>query len=420
LSSISFDTRDLQEIEKCVYLNMCEKSIGIEKCKGVMWQVLVNQKNNASVMTVLFLVAVAIGLGLVFMTMRAGQSTTSGSQIGAWDCANYNFTVSQAGDVKVVNGSTRTEPMTKVNVYIDDVLVATPTAPALGAGQSATFAKVNVPANGAFRWRAVAVADTRCDDSGEYVAKVCKVAYLYANSVTSAGYPSTGAFITGSAVQSNLPAGAVYKPINLYSRTFTTNELSDVDVLVVGETGITLSTPALPASEMISDDEVAQVKAANASGMHIIAAADNRNDDVGLQNAGETAGRIVNAVQSGFYFRPDKAYVARATATTGTTPAWGPAVAMLSGMKIFTGSTTVAGLDSPSYLLKGSDVTGATCAYEQLVRGSTTTKICMVGFVAPSAARKGSVYIDGNAGYPTATAGKLKSLLEYGCANQSY
>ena len=87
---------------------------------------------------------------------------------GAWDCDKYNIYVARDGLVTVVNDSVYAEAATGVEVYIDGVLAATLTAPALAQGQRADIGGVPVPANGVFIWRAVAVADRNCTDSGSY------------------------------------------------------------------------------------------------------------------------------------------------------------------------------------------------------------------------------------------------------------
>lgn len=106
--------------------------------------------------------------GLVVAVLAVGKGSGF-SLTKAWDCEKYNFTVQQNGDVYVQNGSASPEPATGVDVYINGNKVATLNAPATSANsQPIKIGTVAVPSDGVFSWRAVAQADTRCDDSGKY------------------------------------------------------------------------------------------------------------------------------------------------------------------------------------------------------------------------------------------------------------
>jgi hypothetical protein len=104
--------------------------------------------------------AVAAGVGLVqnqvFKTSRA------------WDCSTYNFTMSQTGDVQVINGSTYNETPQHALVSINDAQVADLSVPAVARGSSANLGHVDVPSSGTFSWRVVGTVD--CEDSGSYQA----------------------------------------------------------------------------------------------------------------------------------------------------------------------------------------------------------------------------------------------------------
>jgi hypothetical protein len=115
----------------------------------------------ATILAVLFLVGgVATGVFLVQQQQII--------RIGAWDCKNYVFEVSQQGVVTAINGSTRNEPLQKADVFIDGQLVATCDVPALAAGDAAQICTVTVPSSGNFSWEVVGTKD--CEDSGSHRA----------------------------------------------------------------------------------------------------------------------------------------------------------------------------------------------------------------------------------------------------------
>jgi len=87
-------------------------------------------------------------------------------RIGAWDCLNYVFEVSQDGVVTVRNGSTRDEPAQQAVVYIDREQMSLFDVPALTAGDAATIGIVSVPVSGDFTWEVIGSSD--CENSGSY------------------------------------------------------------------------------------------------------------------------------------------------------------------------------------------------------------------------------------------------------------
>lgn len=116
---------------------------------------------------------VFIVVGLAIITLIASALFASGNSSlrlpWAWECSKYNFTVKQNGEVWVENASANAEGATQVEVYINAIkinpnLEAPPLQPNSAAVKIGTVA---VP-SGAFTWRAIAVADRRCDDSGSY------------------------------------------------------------------------------------------------------------------------------------------------------------------------------------------------------------------------------------------------------------
>jgi len=116
----------------------------------------------------MLLAVLVVGLVTTVLVMGRGTGLRFG---GAWDCTKYNFTVQQNGDVYVQNSSTNPEPSTGVDVYINAIKVSTLTAPATTANSTTVkIGTVVVPTSGVFTWRAVAKADARCDDSGQYIA----------------------------------------------------------------------------------------------------------------------------------------------------------------------------------------------------------------------------------------------------------
>lgn len=90
----------------------------------------------------------------------------------AWDCAGYTFSVDTAGRVKVYNGSARNETPQNALVYINDILVATLSVPALLSGQEAILGTVLVPTGG-FSWR----VNGSVDCSNSFVYKACALSY---------------------------------------------------------------------------------------------------------------------------------------------------------------------------------------------------------------------------------------------------
>ncbi len=121
-----------------------------------------NKKVIATILGVLLLIGgVATGVFLVSQQQEI--------RIGAWDCRNYVFEVSQNGEVVVKNGSTRYEPLQQARVYINGQQVATCDVPALSAGDAASICTVSVPQNGGFSWEVVGTKD--CEDSGQYQPK---------------------------------------------------------------------------------------------------------------------------------------------------------------------------------------------------------------------------------------------------------
>lgn len=87
---------------------------------------------------------------------------------GAWDCSKYTFNVSQQGQVSVVNTSAKNEVAQKVDIFINDVKVATLDAPALAAYgvTPVVIGTVTVPSNGIFSWKADGAVD--CVNAGKY------------------------------------------------------------------------------------------------------------------------------------------------------------------------------------------------------------------------------------------------------------
>lgn len=114
-------------------------------------------------------IATIFGVFLIAGAIVAGVTLVQNQQfrVGfAWDCSTYNFELSQSGDVRVLNGSTRNEPGQQAKVYINNSLVNTFPVPALTPGSSADLGQVNVPSSSGFTWRVVGTVD--CQDSGTY------------------------------------------------------------------------------------------------------------------------------------------------------------------------------------------------------------------------------------------------------------
>jgi len=84
----------------------------------------------------------------------------------AWDCTAYRFEVSRNGEVKAINGSTRSEPIQKVSISINGSPVGILDVPALAPGSQATLGTVTVPASGVFSWEAIGTLD--CRNTGTY------------------------------------------------------------------------------------------------------------------------------------------------------------------------------------------------------------------------------------------------------------
>ncbi len=122
-----------------------------------------NKKLIAGILGVAVLVA-GIGAG-VFALTRSQQLEPA----SAWDCEKYNFYVSRTGQTTAVNGSTRNEPIQKVQIKIDGVLAGTFDIPALTPGQSANLGTVATPLSGIFTWEATGTID--CRDGGSYAVE---------------------------------------------------------------------------------------------------------------------------------------------------------------------------------------------------------------------------------------------------------
>lgn len=115
-------------------------------------------------------VAAVVGLvGLVAATIIGVAAVGSNrlQQSSAWDCEQYEFSVSKAGLVTVVNGSSRNEPIQKAQVKINNAIVQTFDVPALSPGQSATLGNVSIPGE-TFTWEVIGTVE--CQDGGSYQA----------------------------------------------------------------------------------------------------------------------------------------------------------------------------------------------------------------------------------------------------------
>jgi hypothetical protein len=117
------------------------------------------KKALVTIFGVLFLVgSVATG---VFLVQR--QQLIPGR---AWYCNQYVFDVNKNGSVSVRNGSTKSEPAQKADVFINDTKVATFDVPALKSGEAADLGNVDLSGSCAFKWRVVGSID--CQNSGEF------------------------------------------------------------------------------------------------------------------------------------------------------------------------------------------------------------------------------------------------------------
>jgi hypothetical protein len=112
--------------------------------------------------TVFMMLALLLGVGTVVTLVQRQQLITG----RAWDCSKYRFNVTQEGTVTVQNGSTRSEPQQKAEVYINNVLVKTFDVPALNAGATATLGTVTVPTLQGFTWKVDGTVD--CVNTGQY------------------------------------------------------------------------------------------------------------------------------------------------------------------------------------------------------------------------------------------------------------
>ena len=121
-----------------------------------------NKRVIATILGIVLLIA-AVGTG-VFLV---GQQQEI--RIGAWDCKNYVFEVTQSGEVIARNGSTRFEPLQQARVFINGQQVATCDVPELDAGDAASICTVSVPQDGSFSWEVVGTKD--CEDDGQYQPK---------------------------------------------------------------------------------------------------------------------------------------------------------------------------------------------------------------------------------------------------------
>jgi hypothetical protein len=114
-------------------------------------------------------IATIIGVVLLIGSVATGVYLVSQQQeirIGAWDCRNYVFDVSDEGTVTAQNGSTRNEPAQNANVYINGNLETTFDVPALDAGEATTLGSVRIGNFCTFNWEVIGTKD--CRNSGTH------------------------------------------------------------------------------------------------------------------------------------------------------------------------------------------------------------------------------------------------------------
>lgn len=109
-------------------------------------------------------VAIFTAVRLYQLRQESVSPASPESEPSAWDCKNYNFSVSASGVVTVANNSSKSEAPQQAQVYINNQLVATFDVPTLITGQSATLGTVSVPSGESFSWKVLGTKD--CQNSG--------------------------------------------------------------------------------------------------------------------------------------------------------------------------------------------------------------------------------------------------------------
>ncbi len=344
---------------------------------------------------------------------------------GAWDCDKYNIHVAQNGLVTVDNQSAYAEPATGIEVYINDVLVSRLSAPALSPGQKAEIGKVSVPSNGVFRWRAIATADRRCEDSGEYTGPppvACKIGYVFTRQRMSENYPGIG-YISGDMVMNNKPEGAEVVKYDLFRGSPigpTTLKDQDIKVLVLGVTNQPVgSRRPLTSRELFTSAELNSIRDAYRSGVHVIAAGDNGSTSEGIDDAASELIQLNGFLQPFVSYSPEVIYVPERVATRDVSAdlVWGPRVPFITTI---TTDTTKTYRTPGVVRLVSSDTTASSC-FEQITQRNGTTRTCLAYYVWPRmysgyTVNSGFMYIDSNGGKTLAmTPDLLRRLLAEAC-----
>lgn len=107
---------------------------------------------------------------VLFAGLAASVALVRQSQIlrsRAFNCTQYAFSVAQNGQVSVTNTSSTAQASQQADVYIDNVLVSTLSAPILNANETQVIGTVTVPGS-SFQWRVAGTSE--CTNSGVYQA----------------------------------------------------------------------------------------------------------------------------------------------------------------------------------------------------------------------------------------------------------
>jgi len=192
-----------------------------------------SKKVIATILGIVLLIA-AVGTG-VFLV---GQQQEL--RIGAWDCQNYVFKVSQNGKVSALNGSTRNEPLQKANVFINGQQVATCDVPALVAGDAAEICTVGVPNSGNFSWEVIGTKD--CEDSGSFQTTPTPSPTLTptpsptpTDGPTPSSSPSPTPSPTPTITPTPPPIGAACLDVKTYNTNFVLLSSSELSKLIPGD-----------------------------------------------------------------------------------------------------------------------------------------------------------------------------------------
>lgn len=124
-------------------------------------------KTGYSAAKIIFsIIALAILIGAIGASVYAVRRRNQLRSILAWDCSNFNFYLSEDGNVSVSNDSPFYGHPQQAIVYINSEEIITLDVPALMPGKSSQLGKVTTPSTGEFTWEIVGTRD--CRDSGHY------------------------------------------------------------------------------------------------------------------------------------------------------------------------------------------------------------------------------------------------------------